>query len=415
MTRRRAPYRCHARPQIRLRHAVPARRADSRTRRPARARCRSTRRRRSCSTDADHAATPVQPADVRQRLFADLAIRRSRRSRSASRRSKAAARRSPRRPAWRRRCWRCSRLRAPATTSSPRARCTAARIRSSPSRSQQFGIDTTFVDADDPESFRARAQAERPRRSTPRRSAIRSSTSPTSRRSPTIAHDAGVPLVIDNTLASPYLCRPFEHGADIVVHSLTKYLGGHGTTMGGILVESGKFPWDNGNFPQMTEPSRGYHGVHLPRDVRRLRVHDEGADGDDAHARARRFRRCRRSCCCRASRRCTCGCRGIANRRSPSRSTSRASRRRVGNYPLLPDNPRARACAALSAARRRRHPDVRRQGRRGGRRTLHRGRAVPVAPRQRRRREDAGHPSGVDDAPPARSKTSSAPPACCRR
>jgi O-acetylhomoserine (thiol)-lyase len=55
--------------------------------------------------------------------------------------------------------------------------------------------------------------------------------------------------------------RPFEHGADIVVHSLTKYLGGHGTTMGGVVVESGRFPWDNGKFPQMTEPSRGYHGV----------------------------------------------------------------------------------------------------------------------------------------------------------
>ena len=70
-----------------------------------------------------------------------------------------------------------------------------------------------------------------------------------------------MPLVVDNTLASPYLCRPFEHGADIVIHSVTKYLGGHGTTMGGVLVESGKFPWDNGRFPQMTEPSRGYHGV----------------------------------------------------------------------------------------------------------------------------------------------------------
>jgi O-acetylhomoserine (thiol)-lyase len=69
-----------------------------------------------------------------------------------------------------------------------------------------------------------------------------------------VAHGAGIPLVIDNTLASPYLCRPFEHGADIVIHSVTKYLGGHGTTMGGIVVESGKFPWDNGNFPQMTEP-----------------------------------------------------------------------------------------------------------------------------------------------------------------
>ena len=76
-----------------------------------------------------------------------------------------------------------------------------------------------------------------------------------------IAHAAGVPLVIDNTLASPYLCRPIEHGADIVVHSATKYIGGHGTTMGGVLVESGRFPWDNGRFPHMTEPSPGYHGV----------------------------------------------------------------------------------------------------------------------------------------------------------
>ena len=76
-----------------------------------------------------------------------------------------------------------------------------------------------------------------------------------------IAHDAGIPLVIDNTLASPWLCRPIEHGADIVIHSVTKYLGGHGTTMGGVLVESGKFDWGNGKFPQMTTPSRGYHGV----------------------------------------------------------------------------------------------------------------------------------------------------------
>ncbi|QID16743.1 O-acetylhomoserine aminocarboxypropyltransferase/cysteine synthase [Nitrogeniibacter mangrovi] len=78
-----------------------------------------------------------------------------------------------------------------------------------------------------------------------------------------VAHAAGVPLVIDSTLASPYLCRPIEYGADIVVHSATKYMGGHGTTMGGVLVESGKFPWDNGRFPHMVEPSRGYHGVRF--------------------------------------------------------------------------------------------------------------------------------------------------------
>ena len=72
-----------------------------------------------------------------------------------------------------------------------------------------------------------------------------------------------VPLVVDNTLASPYLCRPIEHGADIVVHSATKFICGHGTSMGGVLIESGKFPWDNGKFPTMMEPSRGYHGVRF--------------------------------------------------------------------------------------------------------------------------------------------------------
>ena len=78
-----------------------------------------------------------------------------------------------------------------------------------------------------------------------------------------IAHEAGIPLVIDNTFASPYLCQPIKHGADIVVQSATKFIGGHGTTMGGVIVESGKFPWDNGNFPSMTEPSEGYHGVRF--------------------------------------------------------------------------------------------------------------------------------------------------------
>jgi len=76
-----------------------------------------------------------------------------------------------------------------------------------------------------------------------------------------IAHAAGIPLMIDNTMATPYLCRPFEWGADIVVHSATKYLGGHGTTIGGALVESGRFDWGNGKFPDMVAPSKGYHGV----------------------------------------------------------------------------------------------------------------------------------------------------------
>jgi O-acetylhomoserine (thiol)-lyase len=76
-----------------------------------------------------------------------------------------------------------------------------------------------------------------------------------------VAHAHGVPLVVDNTFPTPFLCRPMEWGADICVHSATKFIGGHGTSIGGVLVESGRFPWDNGRFPGMTEPSDGYHGV----------------------------------------------------------------------------------------------------------------------------------------------------------
>jgi O-acetylhomoserine (thiol)-lyase len=78
-----------------------------------------------------------------------------------------------------------------------------------------------------------------------------------------IAHKHGVPLVVDNTVASPALCRPFEHGADIVVHSLTKYIGGHGTSVGGIIVDSGKFPWSEHKerFAQLNNPDPSYHGV----------------------------------------------------------------------------------------------------------------------------------------------------------
>lgn len=78
-----------------------------------------------------------------------------------------------------------------------------------------------------------------------------------------IAHAHGVPVIVDNTVATPYLCRPFEHGADIVVHSLTKYIGGHGTSIGGIIVDSGKFDWtaNKERFPMLNEPDPSYHGV----------------------------------------------------------------------------------------------------------------------------------------------------------
>ncbi len=76
-----------------------------------------------------------------------------------------------------------------------------------------------------------------------------------------VAHDHGIPLIVDNTVATPYLCRPIEYGADIVVHSATKFIGGHGTAIGGVIVDSGKFNWDNGKFQGLSEPDPSYHGV----------------------------------------------------------------------------------------------------------------------------------------------------------
>jgi O-acetylhomoserine (thiol)-lyase len=76
-----------------------------------------------------------------------------------------------------------------------------------------------------------------------------------------VAHRNGVPLIVDNTIATPYLIRPFEHGADVVVHSATKYLGGHGTAIAGLIVDGGTFDWTGGKFPGFTEPDPTYHGV----------------------------------------------------------------------------------------------------------------------------------------------------------
>jgi O-acetylhomoserine (thiol)-lyase len=126
----------------------------------------------------------------------------------------------------------------------------------------RLGIEATLVDPDDPENFRRALR--------PNTKAIFSETlgNPAINMVDlaavgAVAREAGVPLVVDNTAASPYLCQPLAHGADIVVHSATKFIGGHGTSMGGVVVESGRFPWDNGKFPAMTEPSPGYHGVRF--------------------------------------------------------------------------------------------------------------------------------------------------------
>ncbi|MEO8806470.1 MAG: O-acetylhomoserine aminocarboxypropyltransferase/cysteine synthase family protein [Burkholderiaceae bacterium] len=125
---------------------------------------------------------------------------------------------------------------------------------------KKLGITTTFVDAGSPEAFAAAMQPNT-------RAVFAESLGNPSlqlldiQAVADVARALGVPLIVDNTVPSPFLCNPIRFGADIVVHSATKYLAGHGTTLGGVMVESGKFPWDNGKFPGMTEPSVGYHGV----------------------------------------------------------------------------------------------------------------------------------------------------------
>jgi O-acetylhomoserine (thiol)-lyase len=125
---------------------------------------------------------------------------------------------------------------------------------------RKFGYDVTFVEPDDPENFR---KAIRPNTkclygetiSNPRGNVLDIEAVAK------IAHENGLPLMIDNTFATPYVCRPIDYGADIIVHSLTKFMGGHGNSIGGIIVDAGRFDWNNGKFPQLTEPSRAYHGM----------------------------------------------------------------------------------------------------------------------------------------------------------
>ena len=109
-----------------------------------------------------------------------------------------------------------------------------------------------------------------------------------------IAHEAGIPLIVDNTFATPFLVRPIEYGADIVVHSATKFIGGHGTTLGGVIIDGGKFDWTKGNkWPWLTEPNVSYHGVSFARDcapaafatyIRAILLRDMGATLSPVHA-----------------------------------------------------------------------------------------------------------------------------------
>ncbi|KPK65093.1 MAG: O-acetylhomoserine aminocarboxypropyltransferase [Planctomycetes bacterium SM23_32] len=126
---------------------------------------------------------------------------------------------------------------------------------------RKLGIEVVFTDSDAPVEFEAKITDRtrllffetigNPRLTVPDFQAVAE-----------LAHAHGIPVMVDNTMASPYLCRPIEHGADIVMHSLTKYLGGHGNSIGGVLVDSGRFDWAaSGRFPEMVEPDPSYHGI----------------------------------------------------------------------------------------------------------------------------------------------------------
>ncbi|MCS7205436.1 MAG: O-acetylhomoserine aminocarboxypropyltransferase/cysteine synthase [Leptospiraceae bacterium] len=124
----------------------------------------------------------------------------------------------------------------------------------------QIGIKVHFVDPEDPENFRKAI--------TPKTKLIFAETMGNPgldildfEAVSSIAHEHQIPLIIDNTVPTPYLCRPFDFGADIIVHSTTKFIGGHGTSIGGIIVDSGKFAWNQGKHPMMTEPDPSYHGL----------------------------------------------------------------------------------------------------------------------------------------------------------
>ncbi|HEY6009433.1 MAG TPA: PLP-dependent transferase, partial [Geobacteraceae bacterium] len=125
----------------------------------------------------------------------------------------------------------------------------------------ELGVTTTFVDASQPEKVKAAI--------TPRTKLLFVETLgnpkldvPDFEALASVAHEAGIPLIVDNTTATPHLCRPFDFGADVSIHSLTKFCGGHGTSIGGAVVDSGKFDWAaGGRFPMFTEPDPSYHGV----------------------------------------------------------------------------------------------------------------------------------------------------------
>ena len=266
---------------------------------------------------------------------------------------------------------------------------------------RRLGIETTFVPADDPAAFAAAIQPGRTKLLYTEIIANPAGTIADLEALGEAAHDAGIPFAVDSTLATPHLCRPLEHGADIVLHSATKFLGGHGTSIGGVVVDSGEFPWDNGNFPVMTEPVATYGNLRFWDNfgeygfATKLRVEGlRNLGGVLSPFNAFLLLQGMETLSLRMDAH-------VANAQDRGRVPRGRRARELGPLRRAAGRPRPRARAEVPAQGPGRGVLLRpRRGPRGGR-ALHRRRRAVLAPRQRRGHEDARHPPRLDDAPPA--------------
>ena len=216
-----------------------------------------------------------------------------------------------------------------------------------------------------------------------------------------IAHEHELPLIVDSTFATPYLCRPIEWGADIVIHSATKFIGGHGTSIGGVVVEAGTFNWSNGRFPVVADPSPAYHG---------LQFHETfGTYGYLMKLRAETLRDLGAALAPLNAFLFLQGLETLSLRMERHVENARAVASFLESHELAsnvtyPGPAREQVPAAggeVPAARGRRGVLVRLRRRPGRRAGPHRRRDALVPPGQRRRREEPDHPPGQHDAPPA--------------
>ena len=218
-----------------------------------------------------------------------------------------------------------------------------------------------------------------------------------------VAHEAGVPLIVDNTIATPYLIRPFEHGADIIVHSATKFLGGHGAVIGGVIVDGGKFDFEERRaVPRPHHPDPSYHGLVYARDL--------GAVGDGQlayiiKARVQLLRDLGSAIAPASAWQLIQGIETLSLRverhvaeRPGSPSGSRPPRHRLGQLRGPAVEPLVRAPPQVRPQGRRRRAVVRAQGRRRGRPGASSTTSSCQPPGQHRRRALAGHPPGLDHA-----------------